>query len=422
MMKRWLAGLMAVMMLLTTTAITPVVSAEEAQQADPVVSRFAVVSDVHTNPTSPAKTINRLPKVFETAYAYAEAQGGTIDAFVFNGDNINGNETAAGYTNEDEMALFLAGVRDNVKNGSKVLLALARTHDIYDGDGNYFYLEETEINEMIAEYLGTDGSIIPTADWGYQPHLATVSGVPVITLSNDMENGILDGIDDDDNADNSYHNSESWLDTQLAALVAENAERPFFVVFHYPEVGKLGWTQRWGQNSLRDTLNKYPQVIAINAHVHWDPRLSDSITQDLFTEVYDGAIRDAGGPNETAVTGGSSPIVSYSIVEVTQSGAVTIKYIDPDTGDLLQEANGSGEVLEYSIPKAWDKSTYLYTDEAKFAVDKASFAEDKLTENLRTLMEAIIKAKPAAAKGAYIKSAVLSSTMGPGIKLNSLKF
>ena len=55
-------------------------------------------------------------------------------------------------------------------------------------------------------------------------------------------------------------------------------------------------------------------------------------------------------------------------------------------------------------------------------VGKASFEEGKLTENLRALMEAIIKAKPAAAKGTYIRSAVLSSTMGPGIKLNSLKF
>ena len=55
-------------------------------------------------------------------------------------------------------------------------------------------------------------------------------------------------------------------------------------------------------------------------------------------------------------------------------------------------------------------------------VGKASFDEQKLVENLRVLMEAIIKAKPAAAKGTYIRSAVISSTMGPGIKLNSLKF
>ena len=53
---------------------------------------------------------------------------------------------------------------------------------------------------------------------------------------------------------------------------------------------------------------------------------------------------------------------------------------------------------------------------------KASFDEVKLQENLRTLMEAIIKAKPAAAKGTYIRSAVISTTMGPGIKLNALKF
>ena len=55
-------------------------------------------------------------------------------------------------------------------------------------------------------------------------------------------------------------------------------------------------------------------------------------------------------------------------------------------------------------------------------IGKASFSEQDLTENLRTLMEAIIKAKPATAKGTYVRSAVISSTMGPGIKLNPLRF
>ncbi len=55
-------------------------------------------------------------------------------------------------------------------------------------------------------------------------------------------------------------------------------------------------------------------------------------------------------------------------------------------------------------------------------IGKASFTEEQLQGNLRTLMEAIIKAKPASAKGTYIRSAVISSTMGPGIKLNALKF
>ncbi|MBQ6823418.1 MAG: metallophosphoesterase, partial [Clostridia bacterium] len=371
-MKRALSLIVAIVMLCSSLVMAPVTVAAD----DPVVTRFAVVSDVHTNPVSPATTIDRLPKVFETAYAYAESQGGKIDAFIFNGDSINGNETSKGYTNEDEMGIFLKGIKDNVKEGSKVLLAMARTHDIYDGDGNIYYVQESELNALIAEHLGTDGSIIPTADWGYAPHLTMVGGVPVITLTNDIGNGNAVNTEDDgnagndDNADNSYHDSEAWLDTQLAALTAENPERAIFVVFHYPEVGKLGWTQRWGQNSLRDTLNKYPQVIAVNAHVHWDPRMTDSITQDRFTEVYDGAVRNASG------WAAESAMPSYSVIEVTESGAVTIRYIDPETGDFLQEANGSGETLTYSIPKAWDRSTYLYTDEQKFAVDEAAFAAD----------------------------------------------
>ena len=55
-------------------------------------------------------------------------------------------------------------------------------------------------------------------------------------------------------------------------------------------------------------------------------------------------------------------------------------------------------------------------------IGKASFTEEQLNENLRVLMEAIIKAKPATAKGTYVRSLYMSSTMGPSIRLNSLKF
>ena len=54
-------------------------------------------------------------------------------------------------------------------------------------------------------------------------------------------------------------------------------------------------------------------------------------------------------------------------------------------------------------------------------IGKVSFGTDKLVDNFRTLMSAIIKAKPAAAKGQYLKSVVVTSTMGPGIKINPLK-
>ncbi len=55
-------------------------------------------------------------------------------------------------------------------------------------------------------------------------------------------------------------------------------------------------------------------------------------------------------------------------------------------------------------------------------IGKASFGQQKLVENLNALMDAIIKAKPAAAKGTYVKSLYLSSTMGPSVRVNPLKF
>ena len=55
-------------------------------------------------------------------------------------------------------------------------------------------------------------------------------------------------------------------------------------------------------------------------------------------------------------------------------------------------------------------------------IGKKSFTAEQLTENLNALMTAIVRAKPAAANGNYLRSVVISSTMGPGIKLNPLKF
>lgn len=54
-------------------------------------------------------------------------------------------------------------------------------------------------------------------------------------------------------------------------------------------------------------------------------------------------------------------------------------------------------------------------------IGKASFTEDKLADNFQTLIDAIIKAKPSALKGQYLRSVTLTSTMGPGVKLNVVK-
>ena len=89
-----------------------------------------------------------------------------------------------------------------------------------------------------------------------------------------------------------------------------------------------------------------------------------------------------------------------------KTGTVTM-----DVAKAVQESK-AGKV-EYRV----DKTAIIHCP-----IGKASFTEQQLGENLRTLMDAVIKAKPATAKGTYIRSAVVSSTMGPGIKLNTLKF
>ena len=69
--------------------------------------------------------------------------------------------------------------------------------------------------------------------------------------------------------------------------------------------------------------------------------------------------------------------------------------------------------IEYRL----DKTNIIHVP-----IGKASFTEDKLADNFQTLMDAIIKAKPSALKGQYLKSVVLSPIMGPGVKLNVAKF
>ena len=69
--------------------------------------------------------------------------------------------------------------------------------------------------------------------------------------------------------------------------------------------------------------------------------------------------------------------------------------------------------IEYRL----DKTNILHCP-----IGKVSFGAEKLTENLNTLLGAVVKAKPAAAKGQYIRSCVVASTMGPGVKVNTAKF
>ena len=84
--------------------------------------------------------------------------------------------------------------------------------------------------------------------------------------------------------------------------------------------------------------------------------------------------------------------------------------VTPDVAKAVQESK-AGKV-EYRL----DKTNIIHCP-----IGKVSFGPEKLAENFNALMGAIIKAKPAAAKGQYIKSCVAASTMGPGVKMNTAK-
>ena len=85
--------------------------------------------------------------------------------------------------------------------------------------------------------------------------------------------------------------------------------------------------------------------------------------------------------------------------------------VTPNVAQAVKEAKAGK--IEYRL----DKANIIHVP-----VGKASFGTEKLSENISTVMDAIVKAKPAAAKGQYIRSAAIATTMGPGVKLNNAKF
>ncbi len=91
---------------------------------------------------------------------------------------------------------------------------------------------------------------------------------------------------------------------------------------------------------------------------------------------------------------------------------------NPKSGTVTKDvAKAVSEIKSGKVEYRVDKSAIIHV-----IIGKKSFGQEKLLENLTALMEAIIKAKPSASKGTYMRSVVLSSTMGPGIKINAAKF
>ncbi|MBR4514318.1 MAG: 50S ribosomal protein L1 [Lachnospiraceae bacterium] len=91
---------------------------------------------------------------------------------------------------------------------------------------------------------------------------------------------------------------------------------------------------------------------------------------------------------------------------------------NPKAGTVTMDvAKAITDIKAGKIEYRLDKSNIIHVP-----IGKASFTEEQLSDNFQTLIDAIIKARPSAAKGQYLKSVVIASTMGPGVKLNTTKF
>ena len=91
---------------------------------------------------------------------------------------------------------------------------------------------------------------------------------------------------------------------------------------------------------------------------------------------------------------------------------------NPKTGTVTADVTKIIEELKAGkVEYRLDKQNLIHCP-----VGKASFSEDKLEQNLDALMSAIVKARPQSLKGTYLKSITLTSTMGPGVKLNTIKY
>lgn len=133
--------------------------------------------------------------------------------------------------------------------------------------------------------------------------------------------------------------------------------------------------------------------------------------EDLMAKIRDEGFMDfdvvIASPDMMGIVGRLGKILGpRGLMPNPKAGTVT-----PDVGKAVTDAKAGK--IEYRL----DKTNIIHCP-----IGKASFGTQKLQENFDTLMGAIVKAKPAAAKGQYVKSCVIATTMGPGVRLNPARF
>ena len=194
----------------------------------------------------------------------------------------------------------------------------------------------------------------------------------------------------------------------------------------------------------RNATAKFDETIEISMNLGIDPRHADQMVRGLIS-LPNGTGKSVrvgvfarGAKAEEALAAGADVVGAEDLAEKIQAGEIAFDRCIA-TPDLMGVVGRLGKILgprglmpnprlgtvtmdvKGAVSAAKGGQVEFRAEKAGIihaGIGKASFDEAKLLENARALADAIVKAKPAGAKGTYLKAAALSSTMGPGIKLD----
>lgn len=192
---------------------------------------------------------------------------------------------------------------------------------------------------------------------------------------------------------------------------------------------------------------KFDETIEVAMNLGVDPRHADQMVRGVVS-LPSGTGKDVrvavfarGDKAEAATEAGADKVGAEDLMEEMQSGKLDYDRViaspdmmgvvgrlgrvlgpkglmpNPKAGTVTMDVTKAiNDIKAGKIEYRLDKTNIIHVP-----VGKVSFGSEKLAENFQTLMSAIIKAKPQAAKGQYMKSVVLTTTMGPGVKVNPAK-
>ena len=194
----------------------------------------------------------------------------------------------------------------------------------------------------------------------------------------------------------------------------------------------------------RNATAKFDETIEMSMNLGIDPRHADQMVRGLIS-LPNGTGKSVrvgvfarGAKAEEALAAGADVVGAEDLAEKIQAGEIAFDRCIA-TPDLMGVVGRLGKILgprglmpnprlgtvtmdvKGAVSAAKGGQVEFRAEKAGIihaGIGKASFDEAKLLENARALADAIVKAKPAGAKGTYLKAAALSSTMGPGIKLD----